>query len=76
MTLLLFYCSKTLLLESVRSSRCTFTCLVGVETVVRDGADEVQVGSLHVSDPSGGLLESCETHVEVDLIQVATVEGV
>ena len=47
-----------------------------MEAVVHDGADVVQVQSRHVSDPPGGVLESRETHVEVDLVQVSTIEGV
>lgn len=50
--------------------------LVGVETVVYDGADEVQVQGPHLPDLPGGVLEGGETHVVVNFIQVSTVEGI
>lgn len=50
--------------------------LIGVEAVVYDGADAVQVQSRHVFDSPGGILESRQTHVKVDLIQVSTVKCV
>lgn len=47
-----------------------------METVVHEGADIIQVQGLHVLDSLGGLLESSQAHVEVDLIQVSAVERV
>lgn len=47
-----------------------------MEDVVHDGADVVQVQSRHFFDSPGGVLESAETHVEVDLVQVPTVERI
>lgn len=52
------------------------TNLICVEAVVYEDADVVQVQSLHVFDPLWRLLESCQPHVKVDLIQVAAVERV
>lgn len=54
----------------------TSAYLIGVEAVVYDGADVVQVQSGHVFDSPGGVLESCQTHVKVDLIQVSAVKRV
>lgn len=47
-----------------------------MEAVVYDGADVVQVQCGHLFDSLGGFLESRQTHVEVDLIQVSTVKCV
>ena len=47
-----------------------------MEAVVNDGVDVVQVQSLHVFDVSGGVLERRQTQVEVDLVQVSTVERI
>lgn len=47
-----------------------------METVVDESADVVQVQSLHFFNPLHRLLEGCQPHVEVDLIQVSAVEGV
>lgn len=41
---------------------------------MNDGVDVVQVQSLHVFNTLGGVLESCQTHIKVDLIQVSTVK--
>ncbi len=48
--------------------------LKGVEAVVYEGADVVQIQSGHVFDSPGGILESRQTYVKVDLIQVSTVK--
>lgn len=40
------------------------------------GVDEVHIQRVHVVDPPGGLLEGCETHVEVHLVQVTTVKRI
>lgn len=50
--------------------------LIGVETIVHDSADVVQVQSLHAFNSSGGVLERRQTHVKMDLIQVSTVKRV
>ena len=50
--------------------------LIGMEAVVYDGADVVQVHSGHVFDASCGVLESRQTHFKVDLIQVSTVKRI
>lgn len=47
-----------------------------MEAVLHDGADVVKVKGFHLSYPPGGVLESCQADVKVNLIQVATVEGV
>lgn len=47
-----------------------------MEAVVHNGGDVVHVQSLHVLDVPGGVQETRETHVEVDLIQVSTVKRV
>lgn len=51
-------------------------CLVGVEAVVDEGADVVQVERSHLGDPPGGVLKGCQTDVEVDLVQVPAVKRV
>lgn len=43
---------------------------------MHDGDDVVQVQSGHVFDSPGSVLESRQTHVKVDLIQVSAVESV
>lgn len=55
---------------------CVSAYLIGVEAVVDEGADVVQVKSAHLSDPAGGILKGCQTHVKVDLIQVSAVESI
>lgn len=47
-----------------------------MEAVVYEHADVVQVQGGHVFHTPGGVLESCQTDVEVDLIQVSTVKRV
>lgn len=47
-----------------------------MEAVVDEGADVVQVQSAHVFDSAGDILESCQTHVKVDLIQVSAIKSV
>lgn len=41
-----------------------------------DGVDVVQVQSGHVFDSPGGVLESRQAYVKVDLVQVSTVKCV
>lgn len=43
---------------------------------MHDGADVVQVQSRHVFDSLGGVLESRQANVKVDLIQVSAVKCV
>lgn len=50
--------------------------LIGVEAVVDEGKDVVQVKSAHLCDSPGGFLKGCQTHVKVDLIQVSTVKSI
>lgn len=47
-----------------------------VEAVVHDDVDIVQVQSRHFFDPPGGVLESRQTHIKVNLIQVSAVKRV
>lgn len=47
-----------------------------MEAVVYECADVVQVQGGHVFHAPGGVLESRQTDVEVDLIQVSTVKRV
>lgn len=51
-------------------------CLIGVEAVVDEGPDVVQVKSSHLCDSPGGVLKGCQTHVKVDLIQVSAVKSI
>lgn len=54
----------------------TSAYLKGVKAVVHDDVDVVHVQGRHALDPHGGVLESHQAHVKVDLVQVATVERV
>lgn len=50
--------------------------LVGVEAVVDEGTDVVQVKRAHLCDSPGGVLKGCQAHVKVDLIQVSAVKSI
>lgn len=50
--------------------------LIGVEAVVDDGADVVEVQGGHSFHFPGCFLESRQTHVKVDFIQVSAVKSI
>ena len=50
--------------------------LVGVEDVVEDGVDVGHVQRRHGLDVPRGVLEGHQTHIEVDLVQVAAVKRI
>lgn len=43
---------------------------------MHDGADVVHIQRLHLLYTTGGVLEGDQTHIKVDLIQVATVKRI